>query len=216
MTISSIIKAPPESCREGDTCALCMDFLSHRRNLVIGNRRGWAVIHNSPNGALHPMHDLCFKKIFSTQSGTGICPFCREQVSWSELKNKDSLIEKIGDIVALSICAGVAHSTLSYLTGRPLLMATIPGVLYSSAAVESLWHQYKEVGLQYSLPTEFGREFKTSALLITIPLLAAISASQISDSIVPNSLITATLGVSGLFFLGMRFLDVGYSDALAG
>jgi hypothetical protein len=74
-------------------------------------------------------------------------------------------------------------------------------------SIESLWLEHKELGLQRSLGVEVGIKLLTSVAVIGIPLLASTTASQITESIIPNSLITAILGVSGLIPLVIKFSD---------
>ena len=115
--------------------------------------------------------------------------------------------ERIIRVSTLIIINGAAHATFSYLTGRPLLLAITPGIMSSLMSIDSLWLEHKELGLQRSLGVEIGIRLATSAAVIGIPLLASITASQITESVIPNSLITAILGVSGLTPFLMKFLD---------
>jgi len=205
MSISSVARAPVGSYSEDDNCAICLVPL----NRLLENRLGDIVIHKNSNGAKHPMHAECLKKTLASNhrfDGSGSCPICRDRISWP--KPKDSLIERITGVSTLIIITGAAHATFSYLTGWPLLGAIVPGVCSSLMSIDSLWVEHKELGLQRSLGVEIGIKLATSAAVIGIPLLASITASQITESIIPNSLITATLGVGGLIIpFGMKCLD---------
>lgn len=198
MSISSVIRAPSGSYKEDENCALCMAPMDP----LLKHRLGNIVIHNNFNGAKHPMHATCLKTALAS---SGNCPICRDRISWP--KSKDSLLERITGVSTLIIITGAAHAIFSYLTGRPLLVAITPGVISSLMSIESLWLEHKELGLQCSLGVEVGIKLATSAAVIGIPLLASITASQITESIIPNSLITAILGTSGLIPLVMKFLD---------
>lgn len=205
MSISSVASAPVENYSVDDNCAICLMPL----NPLLKHRLGKIVIHNNSNGAKHPMHANCLKTALDSnhqfQVGTGNCPICRDRISWP--RPTDSLIDKITEVSILIIITGAAHGTFSYLTGQPLLVAIMPGVIESLKSIKSLWLEHKEMGLQHSLGVELGIKVATSAATIGIPLLASIAASQITESIIPNSLITATLGLIGLFPFTMKFLD---------
>jgi len=203
MNISSVVRAPSESYAQDANCAICLAPL----NRLLKHRQGNVVIHNDANGARHPMHAKCLKTalVGNRRFGTGNCPICRDPIAWP--KPKDSLTDKIIGISTLIIITGAVHGTFSYLTGRPLLVAITPGVISSLMSIESLWLEHKELGLQRSLGVEFGIKLATSAAVMGIPLLASITASQITESIIPNSLVTAILGVGGLIPLAMKFLD---------
>lgn len=205
MAISSVVKAPSGSYKFDDNCAICLVPL----HANLKRRLGKIVIHDTPDGAKHPMHAKCLKAFLDSDDRFGVdrgnCPFCRDRISWP--KPKDSLSEKIAEVSIFILMSGAAHATFSYLTGRPLLVAIIPGVLNSLVAIESLWVERKELGLQSSLGVEVGLKVATSAAVFGAPLLASITASQITESIIPNSLITAILGVGGLIPWVMKFLE---------
>jgi hypothetical protein len=153
------------------------------------------------------MHEKCLKTalVSSNQFGIarGSCPHCRKELSWPE---PYSLSGKIIGISTLITMAGAAHATFSYLTGRPLLVAIIPSVTLSLMSIDSLWVEHKEFGLRRSLGVEIGIKLARSAAMIGIPLLASITASHITESTIPNSFVTATLGVVGLLPFMTKFL----------
>lgn len=205
MSVSSIAYAFSGTYSEDDKCAICLVPL----NPDLSHRLGNIVIHDNSHGAKHPMHETCLKTSLGSNprfdiDRKGNCPICRERISWP--KPKDSLCERIGSASPLIIIAGVAHATFSYLTGRPLLVAITPGVITSLRSIKTLWLEHKELELQRSLGVEIGIKLANSAAAISLPLLASITASQITESIIPNSLITATLGVSSvMIYFGTEF-----------
>lgn len=195
MSISQVTIA--KQYNRHDPCAICMAPIDP----LLRERTGWIVIHNNSNGALHPMHEDCLKQHLAGHS-RGRCPICRDPILWPK-PEEDRTIRAIASI----IINGTAHATLSYLTGRPLLIAITPGVITSLMSIDSLRLEQKELGLRRPLGVEIGIKLATSAAMIGIPLLASITASQITESIIPNSLITATLGTVGLIPFLKRFLD---------
>lgn len=212
MSISSVIRAPRGSYNPDDSCAVCLSPLNPLLDTP--------VIHEGENGAKHPMHAKCLKdameKQVANQHPVAIslnpfdfyakdCPVCKDRIFWP--LPKDSLNHKIIGASTVIVMAGAAHATFSYLTGWPLIGAITPSVISSLMSIESLWLRNKEWGLERSLGVEIARNLATSALVIGVPLLASMAASHITESIIPNSLITATLGVGGLFPHVMKFLN---------
>ncbi len=205
MSISSVIRAPEGRYSQDDNCPICLAPL----DFLLKHRLGIPIIHNNSNGAKHPMHEECLKTCLVSQGrfdrNQGNCPICRDPILWP--KPNDSLMATTIGLSTIIVITGTSHATLSYLTERPLLIAITPGVMSSLMSIESLWLEHKELGLQRPLSVEIGTRLATSAAVIGVPLLASIAASQITESIIPNSLITSILGVSGLIPVVMKFLN---------
>lgn len=206
MSISTVVRAPSKSYSKHDICGICRVVL----HPLLEHKLGDIVIHKDSNGAKHPMHADCLKTALATDprfriDRTGNCPICRDRIAWPKLR--DSLSHKIVAVAVVIIMSAAMHAIFSYLTGRPLVAAITPSITLSLRSINALWLEHKEIGLERSLAVEAGINLATSTAMIGIPLLASMAASEITESVIPNSLITATLGTIGLIPFMTRFLE---------
>lgn len=133
MAVSSVTRARLGTYHQNDACAICMTALNPR----LERRLGCIVIHESKDGAKHPMHADCVKQYFASSNfyqNIGPCPHCRARIS---LPSENTQLDKAVEALIFSVISGAAHATLTYFTGMPLVVAASKNLYKSTYYRES-------------------------------------------------------------------------------
>ena len=188
-----------------DNCPICFEIMDP----ALSDRLGVIVIHDGKDGFKHPMHATCLKIALCSQAQfreikMGKCPVCRALISYPK---PPGLFEKTIQVGTFIAFAAMGHAALSQITNQPKLIAMTPGICSSLMAINAVFVEREELGLRGSLIAEIAKKVAVPIAVIGVSFAASATASQITDSRISNSVITATLGTVGLMPLVMKFMN---------